>query len=698
MLALLISVACSPALAQAHEPPGGLPLAGAPATTAARRQAPALPQVTSRAVRDGLLATAESYRKQQAWIEALRIYQHLLSADPRDDVAYRMRALTLTDLGASFRAAELLRASPHDFADFQRDRIEGDEVARAIGWGMTYPQSEEDRDAEMLHALAAVKALQTRGNRTRWEQTRLRMDSLVALNSLRRYEETVAEYKALLRENADLPAYVHGPAGDALLALRRPAEAEVALKKALALKPGDVDTRILLAYAYLEQERFDLALPLVEQLVQSQPAWPRRIGAKAGYENWDRYQADITRALMISLGHDHVRAQSILDGLARTGPRHAGTQAALGVVLNRRMQPTAALERYDMALTLDPRNRDAALGRVTALLDLQRVDEALEAHRAARTRFPDDLHVRRLGREVTLRLGPQGRIGWTTGRNDPERAGSSPFGLRDRRLGVEAWTPLLGQRWRLGVLGDEVSARFQPDTVRFRRTGIGADYRHDRLGLRAAVYGAAGTPRDTAWTLDGEWRLDDAWSLRAGLAGNDIDTSLQARRSGLHADSAMIAAAWTPNDLAAVDAQVKRLRYSDGNVRDQASVFARRRLYSAPHLLIDALASGWSSRASSAARPYFNPSHDAMTTLGIRFDHIIWRRYERHLRQRLDLQAGPYWQQGYGAHWVPSIAYWQEWRPAQGHTFDYGVSWSRPVYDGARERRIAFEASYRWGF
>lgn len=568
----------------------------------------------------------------------------------------------------------------------------------ATGWGMAYPENADEPQAELQRAYDALRALQAMPGRTQWERTRLRLDSLMALNALGRYQETIDEYEALKREGVDLPAYTHGPAGDSYLALRRPVDAETTLKKAVALDPRNVDTQVLLAYAHIEQERFDLALAHMDRLVASQPAWLRREGARAGYENWERYQAELAQALMISLGHDHARAQRMIDAMVRIGPRHAGTQAALGAVIHSRLQPTAALERYDIARTLDPDSRDVAIGRVSTLLDLQRVEEALQEHRFVQGRFPGDLQARRLDREVALRTGSQGQLSWVQGRNRGDPGTGSPFGARDRRVGLEAWSPLLAHRWRAGVVGDEVEAQFEPDTVRYRRLGAAVDYRFDRLGLRAAAYDVSAPGRAMAWTLDGTWRVNDAWRVGAALARNDVETSMQARRAGIDANSVSVAASWTPSDLMAVDGRIKRMRYSDGNVRDQVQAFGRRRLLTSPHLLVDGMASGWASQASQEGAPYFNPERDAMATAGIRLDHITWRRYERHLRQRLEVNVGPYWQEGFGTHWVPSASYMHEWRPVQGHTFEYGVSWSRPVYDGNRERRIGFEATYRWGF
>ncbi|MNW09139.1 hypothetical protein D3C71_2060660 [compost metagenome] len=61
------------------------------------------------------------------------------------------------------------------------------------------------------------------------------------------------------------------------------------------------------------------------------------------------------------------------------------------------------------------------------------------------------------------------------------------------------------------------------------------------------------------------------------------------------------------------------------------------------------------------------------------------------------MQAGPYWQENFGSHWVPQVRYEHEWRFGTGRVLDYGVNWSRPVYDGIREDRLGFDLSFRWG-
>lgn len=692
-----------PAGPEAGPRPAG---ATAPAVASAPRDAGVpLPPVRDRATRDALLARAETLREARHTMAALRIYLHLLEADARDDVAYRLHVLALADIGASSRAQALMRAWPEAFADHQRERIEGDAAARMVTWGSSYPEREEHRFVELQAALDAIDRLQRESPRvTNWERTRLRIDRIAALNGLQRHAEVVATYDALRAEGIELPAAAHAQAGDSLLALRQPERAIEALQRALALRGDDVDAILLLAYAWMESERFDRALPLLEALAAGQPPFPRAPGARLGYENWDRYRADLTLAQARSFAHDHAAAQALLGSLLQVGPHSAQTQTVYGGILQRRERPGAALERHEMAITLDPRSRDAQIGRVEALMELQRMDEARIAHAAVRDRYRDDRHVARLDRDVAVRRGWRLHVGTSRGDSEPHDGGSgvstAPLGTADGTRVVEAWSPLLADRWRVGAVGEEAWAEFDTGTVRQRHAGVGVDYRHLQWGARVEAFDVlrddAGSRRGARASAD--WRPTDAWRLRAGIAAHDIEASLQARRAGITADSAWLGMSWLPSDLARVDAQLKQFRYDDGNQRMQLGVDGRLRLSTAPHLLVDGLASAWTSRGSRDDAPYFNPSRDASLAAGVRLDHIAWRHYERHFRHRLDVLAGAYAQEGFGSAFVPSLAYRHEWRFAPGSTLDYGVAWSRPVYDGIREQRLVFDIHYRWGF
>ncbi|MCD9046612.1 poly-beta-1,6 N-acetyl-D-glucosamine export porin PgaA [Luteimonas sp. MHLX1A] len=651
---------------------------------------------------DSVFATIDDLRGQSRHAEALLLIERRLAHRPDDDDAYRLRVLTLADLGSSRLAAAGLAQRPALFADHERERIEGDAVARRIGWAEVLPENPRDRLAEARTALEELRTLQRTAPRlTRWESTRLRVDALAALNQLHRHEDVAAGYRALLAEDIEVPAYILATVGDSLLALRRPAEALPVLEQAVSHEPGNVNATILLGYAWLELERFDRALPVFAALAASQPARPRRDGAAAGYENWDRYSADVAHAMAHSHANDHARADDMLQALVAIGPHNASLQAAYGAVQARRLRPSAALERYRMAATLDPYDRDALAGQVGSLVALERIDEAADALQALQAIHPHDPRSARIARDLDRHRGAQFALSSASGRSNARGEGTaqSPFGSRDASHALELRSPLLAGRWRVGVVGQQREADFDDIRTRYRGAGVGGWYRHDRLGAAATVWRIDDddAPGPTAWTLAADWRLGDAWRIGGSMAHRDADASLQARRAGITADSLRLSADWTPDDTLAIGAHASHLRYDDGNTRDGIGVDASTRLHTRPHLLVDALASVHASRGSHGEdAAYFNPSRDASMQLGLRLDHITWRRYGSAFRQRLELHAGPYWQQRHGSQWIPAVGYRHVWR-REGGTFEYGVTWSRPVYDGVREQRVALDAGLRWG-
>ncbi|PJK01189.1 poly-beta-1,6 N-acetyl-D-glucosamine export porin PgaA [Lysobacteraceae bacterium NML91-0213] len=644
----------------------------------------------------------EHLRAQNRHAEALLLIERHLARHPGDDDAYRLRALVLADLGSSGLAAAAVARRPELFADHERERIEGDAVARRIGWAQVRPEDPGDRLAAARGALDEVRRLQRKApRRTTWEATRLRVDALAVLNQLQRYDEVAAGYHALLDEGIEVPAYILATVGDSLLALRRPREALPVLEQAVAHAPGNVNATILLGYAWLELERFDRALPIFAELAASQPAWPRREDARAGYQNWDRYSADVAHALAHSYANDNARAQAMLQGLVEIGPHNPSLQAAFGAVQSRRLRPDAALERYRMAATLDPYDHDALAGQVDALIALDRIDEATDALAQLQRIHPDNPRSVRSARGLARHRGVQLALTTTRGRSTVDVAGTaqSPFGSRDASHALELRSPLLSDHWRVGVVGQERSAEFAAGRTYYRSTGVGGWYRHDGLGASATLSRIEdeAAPGASGWTLAVDWRASDAWRVGVSLAGHDPEASLQARRSRITGDSLRVSADWTPSETLAVGARASRLRYDDGNTRDQLGIDASTRLLTRPHLLVDALGSAYASRGSLGSDvPYFNPERDASLQIGLRMDHITWRRYGTAFQQRLELGVGPYWQRDHGSHRVPSAGYRHLWR-RDSHVLEYGITWSRPVYDGVREQRIAFDAGLRWG-
>ena len=649
------------------------------------------------------LEDARALRDAGRRTEALLAYERVLAASPGNADAYRERVLLLAELGNTQLALERMQQRADLFPVHERERIEGDRIARGVVWGETAPADPARPLAESAQALDALRALQhNRPRTTHWEATRLRVDALLALNRLQRHQEVVDGYQALLDDGIEVPVYALTAVGDAYLALQRPEEAAQVLERVLVHEPRAVEPRLLLGYAWMEQERFDRGLPVFRDLAASQPAWPRVEGARSGYENWDRYSADVNLALATAFAQDTASAERQLAALADVGPHNAGLQSTIGSVQAMRLRPTAALERHEMALTLDPDLREAQVGRIGAWLALDEPRRAADAYAALRATYPDDVRLDRTGTEIDRYRGWQVWIDAGRGRSEPRSnaVSASPLGSRDGTTGLRVESPLLGDRWRVGVDTRDAWADFQGERVRYRAFGAGASYRHGRLGASAYVVRADDAYDRGATGLDvrADWRWNDAWTTRAAYLRNDPAASLQARRFGITADSVLLGARWTPSDTTWLDLRATRYRYDDGNRRDVLGADLSQRLSSRPHLTLDGLLGASAGRASRGDQvPYFNPRRDASASVGLRAEHITWRRYQRAFRQRLEATAGPYWQQDFGTHWVPSVGYRHLWDLATGSRLEYGLDWSRPVYDGNREDRLGFDITYRWG-
>lgn len=671
-------------------------------TTLAATAHPFLPAPESGATttRVDALARAAEARDQQRWLDALAIYERLAAEAPQDPEIHRLRTLTLADLGSAGRAWELLQARPELFSDAERNRLEADHVARLAVWGGTRPLDESRRLQDMQRAADAAAAVADPAD------LRHRFDRLVILNGLEQHEQAAALYRSLRAEGREIPPYALAAAGDSLLASRHPEEAVEALEGAVAALPDDIDTQVVLAYAYLESERHADARAHLERLVEAEPAWTGEPGARNPEQNWARYSAETALAMIRAYSRDPAAAQSMLAPMAAVAPNNADLQAKLGIVRMQRERPEAALQRFGIAHTQDPRNLEARIGRVEALAELGRMRRAREAHDALLATWPDNVHARRLHRQWRSRTGWQIEASVHRGRGDSDDAiaSASPLGSRDGGHALSVYSPLLGDRWRVGAFRQEQWAEFDDaPRVRDLRHGVGLRYQYDRLQLDLHAARSddrrdgAGANDATAVGMQAQWRFSDALHGRLEAGHNSADASLQARAAGILADSVAIGLDWIADERGGLGGELRHWRYDDGNERLVLALQGHRQVLVRPRLSLELNGGVHAGRGSRDDAPYFNPSRDAGWNAGALLETTHWRRYERSFSQQFGAGIGQYWQQEHGSTMVPSLQYRHRWTFDHGRSLDYGVSWSRPAYDGVRERYLAFDLRLRWG-
>ncbi|MCU1114492.1 poly-beta-1,6 N-acetyl-D-glucosamine export porin PgaA [Stenotrophomonas maltophilia] len=646
--------------------------------------------------REAALAEIGRYRDQARWLDALGAIERASQQQPNDDLLFKLRVLTLGDIGNAWRAWELYQQRPQLFDAAQKQRLEGDYLAKLVVWSLAYSSSEDSRLEEAESTLARMQRyLGGEGTPPSQAPLRIRMDRLILLNRLGRHAQVREEARALQAEGHTLPDYVLPAVGDSLMGTLHPEEAIPVLQAAVAGDPTRDASHSELAYAYLESEQQEKAIDLLQAWRDKEPAW-RWSNGKSPYANWSRYEADLNLAMVRAYSGDLHTAQHDLESMVEIAPGNGGLQSALGSVYMMRGWPRRALQRQQMAHALDPRDIEPRLGMEEAYVALQRDDLARPLHDDLVARYPTQPAVERMDQAWRAHRGWQLKA-WTDIGRSSGGGGTSPLGNNDRHYGVDVETPILDDRWRLFALADRRVTDFQDQRIDPLWLGAGVRYRFGQLDAEAAVLRANDHIGDTGLRVGVGWQFNDSWHAGVVVARNDPEASMQARAAGITADSVSAQVDYRRSELTHWTFGASRFRYDDGNHRELFGTSVQQRLLTRPRWLVDGLASAYTSRGSRDDAPYFNPKRDRMVEIGLRIDQQLWRHYERHFRHRLTVSLGDYWQDGFGSALVPSVSYMHEWQLGPGRVFEYGVRWSRPVYDGHRERHIGFEAALRWG-
>ncbi|MGQ7248824.1 poly-beta-1,6 N-acetyl-D-glucosamine export porin PgaA [Halomonas sp. V046] len=644
-----------------------------------------------------LLDQASAERREQRWLPALALYERALIVAPGNDTAFRERTITLQLQGSSGLAWRYYQQRPDLFNADEASGLRQDYIARRAVWG-NLPDAQPDPMAgDMPLALQQQNAFLAELPQDA-TPLRQRLDRLYILHGLRRHEEVVTEYQRLLADDIEIPVYALQIVGDSLLQTRRPQQAVAVLEQVVDAGAATPDDHITLAYAYLEAGRWREALSHLETEAQKERAWLWVGNAKQPAANWNRFFLDTTLAMVRGYSGDLAGAQQTLETMNSLAPRNAGLYNNLASVYLQRGWESQALASAQRATELDPRSLDAKAGQADALIAGHRIGEARAIADDLRERDATLPRVERLQRDLRAATGWSVTATAFVGDSDTPGGELSPTGSREERYVLEAWSPLLNNRWRVGALGYEHSSDFREVTVQDTRGGIGVSYAHDRLSAELRVERSDDEySRDTSWLTEVAWRASDTVDVSALHATHSREGSLQARFFGITADQSQVAVSWEPDEKRAYRAAVNVMDYTDGNHQESLSLGGRQRLIDNPDAAVDVSLGLYAGQASDQDTAYYNPEESASWEVGVQWEDRTWSRYERRFSQLFRASGGQSWQKGFGSDAIPALGYRHRWGIAPGRDLEYGVSWSRPVYDGTRETHLTFDIGITWG-
>jgi biofilm PGA synthesis protein PgaA len=662
---------------------------------------------------DVLLAAGYAASVQKRPVEALRYIDRAAKLDPASHEARHDRILAIDEMGAPQVARQLAQESPGTISIVELRRIDGDAAAALVRWGVFEPPSEAQRFAASDRAIAALDGLIARwsreGDAAKHDVLRARFDRMVALRDRVRMADVLVEYENLQRQDVVVPGYALVAVADAYLYFRQPEKARDLSLRGLEVDPNNPETRLALFYAYVDLENFDAADREADSTAADQAIWIHLKGLHDPIENPERATADLASAHGRLYADELADADRRITAMADAAPNNTRYLSALAAVYSARGWPLLAAEEYDISRALKPLNVTAEVGQARNNLDLHayRLVET-EADDLTR-RFPENLEVQRLDRlwevhnmwEARLAVAPT----WTSPTNIQGGSGIAIDG--------QIYSLPIDYNWRLFV--DEHVANEQlPEnegTVTLRRSAAGIEYRGGdlvaSLAATISVYGP--NARSTLETapdggrggLDAQvnWSLNDYWNVGGGAELFALDTPLRALGNGITANSATASVVYRESESRAFVLTGETMDFSDGNLRTSLDGRYTQRLLTLPHFTIDGIADlAESHNSANSDRPYFNPSQDALATLGLSINQIIYRRYQVIYEHHLTVTPGVYWQQNFGAGGAGSVLYEHRIRINDVFEAALGATVSRQQFDGQYQNTVAVLLSLRQRF
>ncbi|MFE0500294.1 poly-beta-1,6 N-acetyl-D-glucosamine export porin PgaA [Lysobacter soli] len=613
---------------------------------------------------------------------ALREFALALQEHPGDRDARRAVADVLMELGAPQAAARVLGPD----ADIGvRSRM----AAEAVRWGAQVSLDPTRRFETTDAAIATLDALLVEARampvRDVGLERRLQGDLVVALRDRERWADALAVAESL-EATGSLPSYVRQAQADALLALRRPEDALVAYGDVLAQDATNREARIGLFYAQIESEDFDAAFATVDALAAASTPTRRQGISPRKKPDPDWLDTQILWSQSRRYGDMPDEAWRVLHPIAQQAPAAPYLRLEQGEVARARGWPRLGHDEIRIAQSLAPDDTTIGIALAEAQFD-RRQWRAAEAQAESLAAIePENTRLQRVQDEIDAYHGAQLLMSIQPRRADGGGLNAPGSGLT---ASARAYTPPLGERWRLLAAAEREVDEPDDDRLTRNRYGAGIEGRWPDVTFELVAWSNHGLLSHGGADASVEWQPDDHWTFGAGYEAFSSATPLRAVEAGIRADAASISAthAWSESAVASLSAST--LDFTDGNRRWAGTLDFAGVVFERPGLELVLRPAVYASKNSLRDAPYFNPERDRSVSLTADLRHRLWRRYERSLGQRLIATIGDYWQSGYGHDAVGSIEYGQVYRHDPRTEWRYGVACGWQAYDGDMERSVS---------
>lgn len=594
------------------------------------------------------------YSAQSDWLQALQQYQRILTDIPDDPEAIVGTVNALLNLGAPHAAEKHALARTELFDIEKQVDILRTKAALMLRWSShAYDNSE---DALMLASRALMLHLIALGILPSQEQyndlrRKIEYDMVVSLTYLRRHDDSYSLYLSLL-EYADVPPYVSQAAAQSLLALRRPSEAISLIQKVIEAEPENYQAKLLLFYAYIENEQFADSFELIDGTIERTPPFKRFDDSPEQYRNDERLELEIIASQARLYADQLADAWNRISTLKNMAPANEWLVQITGETALAREWPRLAYGYFQEAHRLNPDVFDTLEGMAQSHITLHNYNDAQEILDTLKLEHPAEAVTERLERDLYWAQRPDLwadlELSYSEG---PEQSGDGIV------ASGELISSPINQFLHLSVQGRYAWSEIPEGEVSLTRYGGGVEFIKQPFALLALANYNESTIDEPGGVVRGIWTPDDHWyfSLQ-GDRFSDV-TPLRALYYGIWTDRIAGSAGYRWHEGSQMAFNLNSGWFTDDNHRLESGLNYTGRIIDIPRFDLDGIVDVYGSTNTRDDAPYYNPKSDLKIKATLTGEHIIHRYYERSFVHQLSAGLGIYAQQDFETGPIGSLRY-----------------------------------------
>jgi len=289
--------------------------------------------------------------KQGDFFNSLTAYDNALRINPRSQEAWRQKIITVNVLGMPDKALVLAREHPGVLHKEDELRLRMDSAAYAVRAAMVQDDNRVLRQERVHSAISlcdeTLHYIEQQFPDKQIAKQTVRLDRLLVWELDNRHQAVLDEYAALLQEQAAVRDDTRVAVAQAALNKEQPLLAVELLVPVTVKQPQETNPRVLLFYAYLESEQFELAQATLDALMRDRPAWRYGQSDKVVGKGWDRVTAESDSMMLAAWGNNLDAAYTAMHAYVNKAPFNPHLQSAYGDIHYLRGWPRQAQLLYE---------------------------------------------------------------------------------------------------------------------------------------------------------------------------------------------------------------------------------------------------------------------------------------------------------------------------------------------------------------